>query len=96
MTPAHSECGEANSPGFINHDPVLQSSQSSHADYNMDMDEDDADVRSQPPESPAPTLALVASSCGPRCSILLCSAQTLPAVAVEYQRQSIQLLKEEA
>ncbi|KAH7356271.1 hypothetical protein BKA66DRAFT_252490 [Pyrenochaeta sp. MPI-SDFR-AT-0127] len=53
MTPAQSEYGGANSPESIHDCPSLQSSQIHNMDYNMDMDEDDADVRSQPPESPA-------------------------------------------
>lgn len=53
MTPAQSECGGANSPESMNDEHLILSSQSNYMDYNMDMDEDDTDIRSQPPESPA-------------------------------------------
>lgn len=53
MTPAQSEYGGAYSPESINGCPVLPSCAMSNMDYNMDMDDDDADIRSQPPESPA-------------------------------------------
>ncbi|KAF1842600.1 uncharacterized protein K460DRAFT_346623 [Cucurbitaria berberidis CBS 394.84] len=52
MTPAQSEYGGANSPESITCGRDLQSFESNTMDYDMDM-EDDVDVRSQPPESPA-------------------------------------------
>lgn len=56
MTPAQSDYRGSNSPESLNGGGAL-TSQSSHfnpLDYDMDMeDEDDLDVRSQPPESPA-------------------------------------------
>ena len=53
MTPAHSEYRGSNSPESINDGPTTQTSQFNPMDYDMDMEEDDLDVRSQPPESPA-------------------------------------------
>lgn len=53
MTHAQSKHDGANTPDSIDGRPVLQSQDSINMDYNMDMDEDDNDVRSQPPESPA-------------------------------------------
>jgi hypothetical protein len=51
MTPAQSEYGGANSPDSMFGGPVCISRESSKMDYDMEMDEDD--IRSQPPESPA-------------------------------------------
>ncbi|CAA9966740.1 hypothetical protein PTMSG1_10099 [Pyrenophora teres f. maculata] len=53
MTPAKSDYGGAQSPDSVSGGPVCLSRESSNIDYDMDMDEDDFDVRSQPPESPA-------------------------------------------
>ncbi|KAF1837076.1 hypothetical protein BDW02DRAFT_492215 [Decorospora gaudefroyi] len=52
MTPAQSDYG-ATSPDSIHSSPVGISRESSKLDYDMDMDDDEMDVRSQPPESPA-------------------------------------------
>ncbi|CAO2658231.1 Nn.00g059540.m01.CDS01 [Neocucurbitaria sp. VM-36] len=53
MTPAQSDYRGSNSPKSIHEGPTSQSSQFNTMDYDMDMEEDDLDVRSQPPESPA-------------------------------------------
>lgn len=53
MTPAQSVDGGADSPGSLGSSPILHASQSSNIDFSMEMDEDDVEVRSQPPESPA-------------------------------------------
>lgn len=53
MTPAQSDDGGVDSPGSLRSSPIFQTSQSSNMDFSMDMDDDDVDVRSQPPESPA-------------------------------------------
>ncbi|CAN9322224.1 unnamed protein product [Alternaria alternata] len=53
MTPAQSEHGGAYSPDSIYGGPVCISRESSGTDMDMDLDDDEMDVRSQPPESPA-------------------------------------------
>ncbi|PSN67508.1 hypothetical protein BS50DRAFT_600867 [Corynespora cassiicola Philippines] len=52
MTPAQSVHSEDDSPASVQHDPIMMSSPR-NVDYDMEMDEeDDFDMRSQPPESP--------------------------------------------
>ncbi|KAL6703339.1 hypothetical protein ACN47E_009757 [Coniothyrium glycines] len=53
ITPAHCEYERAPSPESIDGGPVLLSSQSYNTDFDMEMEEDADDVRSQPPGSPA-------------------------------------------
>ncbi|RMZ72379.1 dna polymerase iii subunits gamma and tau [Pyrenophora seminiperda CCB06] len=53
MTPAQSDHGGAASPDSASGGPVCLSRESTNNDYDMDIDDDDFDVRSQPPDSPA-------------------------------------------